>query len=72
MENSFFQKIYFCSLLIFFDKFDKNKNTIVKMIDLDLTNNLKDIKNDKIRKNHNTGFISCINNLINILKNLAI
>ena len=72
LENSFFQKIYFCSLLIFFDNSDKNKNPIVKMIDLDLTNNLKVIKNDKISNNHNTGFISCINNLINILKNLAI
>ena len=70
LENSFFQKIYFCSLLIFFDNSDMNKAPIVKMIDLDLTNNLKELKNDKINNTQNTGFISCINNLINTLKNL--
>ena len=89
LENSFFQKIYFCSLLIFFDNSDKNKNPIVKLIDLDLTNNLtiannldkikeENIKNEIINNNDNvkstvknTGFISCINNLINVLKILS-
>ena len=47
-----------------------NKAPIVKMIDLDLTNNLKELKNDKINNTQNTGFISCINNLINTFKNL--
>ena len=76
LKNSFFQKIYFCSLLIFFDNSDKNKTPIVKLIDLDLTNNLKDLKNlvikgEKENNTNNVGFISCINNLINTLKNLA-
>ena len=83
LRNNFFQKIFFCSLLIFFDNSDKNKNPIVKLIDLDLTNNLTDknksfiisngnIKSETDNNNNaniiNTGFISCINNLINILK----
>ena len=82
LRNNFFQKIFFCSLLIFFDNSDKNKNPIVKLIDLDLTNNLTDknksfiISNGNIKSETdnnnaniiNTGFISCINNLINILK----
>ena len=72
LENSFFQKIFFCSLLIFFDNSNKNKEPIVKMIDLDLTNNLKDLKNDKTNNAQNMGFIGCINNLINTLKNLEI
>ena len=79
LQNSFFQKIYFCSLLIFFDNSDKDKIPIVKLIDLDLTNNLKDMNNINIIKERNSknemntdnkGFISCINNLINILNNL--
>ena len=79
LQNSFFQKIYFCSLLIFFDNSDKNKIPIVKLIDLDLTNNLKDLNNINIIKEgnmknelsaNNKGFISCINNLINKLKNI--
>jgi hypothetical protein len=72
LENSFFLKINFCSLLIFFDNSETNKAPIVKMVDLDLTNNLKDLKSDKIKNAKNTGFISCINNLINILKNLEL
>ena len=83
LRSNFFQKIFFCSLLIFFDNSDKNKNPIVKLIDLDLTNNLTDknksfiisngnIKSETDNNNNaniiNTGFISCINNLINILK----
>ena len=79
LQNSFFQKIYFCSLLIFFDNSDKDKIPIVKLIDLDLTNNLKDMNNINIIKERNSknemntdnkGFISCINNLINTLNNL--
>ena len=77
LQISFLQKIYFCSLLIFFDNSDKNKTPIVKLIDLDLTNNLKDYQNDNISNlmleksySNNLGFISCINNLINILSNL--
>ena len=79
LQNSFFQKIYFCSLLIFFDNSDKNKTPIVKLIDLDLTNNLKDsdslnlLKTDSsmMKNTNNIGFISCINNLINTLKNMG-
>ena len=79
LQNSFFKKIYFCSLLIFFDNSDKNKTPIVKLIDLDLTNNLKDsdslnlLKTDSsmMKNTNNIGFISCINNLINTLKNMG-
>ena len=76
LQNSFFQKIFFCSLLIFLDNSDKNKIPIVKLIDLDLTNNQKEFNNktnlDIIRSDsNNLGFITCISNLINALQNLC-
>ena len=77
LQNSFFKKIYFCSLLIFFDNSDKNKIPIVKLIDLDLTNNSKNydelnsiLINNKDKNINNDGFIKCVNNLIKTLKNL--
>ena len=70
LQNSFFQKIFFCSLLIFFDNSDKNKPPLVKLIDLDLTNNSKINENDKILNINNEGFIKCITNLIKTLKNI--
>ena len=75
LQNNFPQKIFFCSLLIFFDNSDKKKLPIVKLIDLDLTNNLKSVNNEtnfEVQKTYsnNLGFISCINNLLIALNNL--
>ena len=77
VQDYFILKIYFCSLLIFYDHAENEKEAIVKLIDFDLTNNAKEWKNEiyfinkekgKNFKNvANEGFINCMNNLINIL-----
>ena len=61
----------------FFDNSDKNKIPIVKLIDLDLTNNSKNydelnsiLINNNDKNINNDGFIKCMNNLIKTLKNL--
>ena len=80
VQDYFILKIYFCSLLIFYDHAENEKEAIVKLIDFDLTNNAKEWKNEiyfinkekgKNFKNvANEGFINCMNNLINILLKL--
>ena len=83
VQNFFCLKIYFCSLLIFYDNEKTQNEAIVKLIDFDLTNNAKEWENEiclindnnkeKIEKNKNQkneGFINCMNNLINILSNI--
>ena len=79
VQDYFCLKIYFCSLLIFYDNSenDNDNQAIVKLIDFDLTNNVKEWKNElcfinkkkgKIIKNlENEGFVNCMNNLINTL-----
>ena len=77
VQNYFILKIYFCSLLIFYDHSENEKEAIVKLIDFDLTNNAKEWKNEicfinkgkgeNIKNVANEGFINCMNNLINIL-----
>ena len=75
-------KIFFCSLLIFYDNSEDNNNAIVNLIDFDLTNNTtitndyncltnKENKNNiLIKNNQNKGFINCMNNLISVIKNI--
>ena len=83
VQNFFCLKIYFCSLLIFYDNEKTQNEAIVKLIDFDLTNNAKDWENeiclitnnnkeigDKNKNQKNEGFINCMNNLINILSNI--
>lgn len=80
VQNYFCLKIYFCSLLIFYDNEETENEAIVKLIDFDLTNNTKEWKNEicLINKSNNEnnknqaneGFINCMNNLINILNNI--
>ena len=77
VQNNFCMKIYFCSLLIFYDNSEDNNKAIVKLIDFDLTNNAKDLKNDICLVNQrkdenikNNGFINCMDNLIAILRNI--
>ena len=77
VQDNFCLKIYFCSLLIFYDNTENDNEAIVKLIDFNLTNNAKELKNEiclinreksEIIKNMtNEGFINCMNNLINIL-----
>ena len=77
VQDNFCLKIYFCSLLIFYDNTENDNEAIVKLIDFNLTNNAKEWKNEiclinrekgEIIKNMtNEGFINCMNNLINIL-----
>jgi hypothetical protein len=77
VQDYFILKIYFCSLLIFYDHTENEKEAIVKLIDFDLTNNAKEWKNEiyfinkekgkNIKNVANDGFINCMNNLINIL-----
>ena len=73
VQNIFCLKIYFCSLLIFYDNVENDNEAIVKLIDFDLTNNTKDLllskkeTDDNIKTQPNSGFINCMNNLINIL-----
>ena len=77
VQDYFILKIYFCSLLIFYDHTENEKDAIVKLIDFDLTNNAKEWKNEiyfinkekgkNIKNVANDGFINCMNNLINIL-----
>ena len=77
VQNNFCLKIYFCSLLIFYDNSENDNEAIVKLIDFDLTNNTKDYNcelclinkenNDIIKSHANDGFINCMNNLINII-----
>ena len=73
VQNNFCLKIYFCSLLIFFDN-SGNNNAIVKLIDFDLTNNTKELINnqngDKVNSQNNDSFLGCMNKLIILLKNL--
>ena len=78
IQNNFYLKIYFCSILIFFDNSYDNNEAIVKLIDFDLTNNAKELNNDinlinntgKIKYQNNDGFINCMNNLIIVLRNI--
>ena len=76
VQNNFCLKIYFCSLLIFFDNSGGNdaNDAIVKLIDFDLTNNAKELINnqngDKVNNQNNDSFIGCMNKLIILLKNL--
>ena len=74
VEYKFCLKIFFCSLLIFFDNSHEEKDAIVKLIDFDLTNNNKDDLNYEIKnieKNtDNQGLIQCMNNLVNLLEKL--
>lgn len=76
VQNNFCLKIYFCSLLIFFDNSGVNdaNDAIVKLIDFDLTNNAKELINnqngDKVNNQNNDSFIGCMNKLIILLKNL--
>ena len=83
VQNFFCLKIYFCSLLIFYDNEGAKNEAIVKLIDFDLTNNAKEWKNEiclinnknkekgeKNKNQANEGFINCMNNLISILSNI--
>ena len=80
VQNFFCLKIYFCSLLIFYDNEKTENEAIVKLIDFDLTNNAKEWENkvylinkekeEKNKNKTNTRFINCMNNLINILSNI--
>ena len=83
IQNFFCLKIYFCSLLIFYDNEKTQNEAIVKLIDFDLTNNAKeweneiclinnnnDEKSEKNKIQKNEGLINCMNNLINILSNI--
>ena len=82
VQNHFCMKIFFCSLLIFYDNSEDNNNAIVNLIDFDLTNNTtitndyncltnKENKNNiLIKNNQNKGFINCMNNLISVIKNI--
>lgn len=77
IQNNIFVKIYFCSLLIFYDNSEMPNEAIVKLIDFDLTNNVDILKNEISLDNKpkeeqvikNDRFINCMNNLINILIN---
>ena len=82
VQNNFCLKIFFCSLLIFYDNSEDNNNAIVNLIDFDLTNN-KTVTHDYncltnkenkdnilIKNNQNEGFINCMNNLISVIKNI--
>ena len=80
VQNFFCLKIYFCSLLIFFDNSEDNNEVTVKLIDFDLTNNIQDWnllneminnpKNEQGNIQDNSRFINCMNNLIMILRNI--
>jgi len=74
VQTYFHLKIYFCSLLIFFDNSGSDNNAIVKLIDFDLTNNSKEFINnhndDKINTQNNDSFLGCMIKLIILLKNL--
>ena len=83
VQNNFCLKIFFCSLLIFYDNSEDNNTVIVKLIDFDLTNNAKIINNYNCLKNkenkentmnsnnnQNEGFINCMNNLINVIRSI--
>ena len=80
VQNFFCLKIYFCSLLIFYDNEKTENEAIVKLIDFDLTNNAKEWENkvylinkekeEKNKNKTNNRFINCMNNLINILSNI--
>lgn len=76
IENNFCFKIYFCSLLIFFDNSENDNRAIVKLIDFNLTNNsqiFRDINKEKCDNEKcqiNNDLIKCINNLINTLINI--
>ena len=74
VQTYFHLKIYFCSLLIFFDNSGSDNNAIVKLIDFDLTNNSKEFINnhndDKINSQNNDSFLGCMIKLIILLKNL--
>ena len=79
-QKHFLLKIYFCSLLIFFDNSEDNNEVTVKLIDFDLTNNIQDWnllneminnpKNEQGNIQDNSRFINCMNNLIMILRNI--
>ena len=73
VQINFCLKIYFCSLLIFFDN-SGSDDAIAKLIDFDLTNNTKELidnKNgDNINNQNNDSFLGCMNKLIILLKNL--
>ena len=68
--QNFSLKIYFCSLLIFYDISENDNEVIVKLIDFNLTNNAKESKICPIKSEANEGFINCMNNLISILINI--
>ena len=80
VQINFCLKIYFCSLLIFFDNSEDNNEAIVNLIDFDLTNNTKGINNeinlinkineDNSKNQNNDGFLNCMNNLIILLKSI--
>ena len=53
VQNFFCLKIYFCSLLIFYDNEKTQNEAIVKLIDFDLTNNAKEWENEICLINNN-------------------
>ena len=78
IKNELFFKIFFASLLIYYDNKDETKEPSVRLIDFELTNcstnhnyefySKESEKEAKIK--YNTSFINCLSNLIGVLENL--